>query len=223
MSTLNIVPIITNLLVASMGRAAREERSMLEFVSETVAGYVEEGSIMSKDDALSLFQDSGLSIDEDDMVDLANTIEIITKRAAGVEEEGLYDGESDEEEIDDGTCELCERFVSRSFHHLVPKETHNRYLSKGSLPVNLVSIGELSRVWLNKHGVMVCRTCHGTIHNAERNEVLAEQYNTLDRLLEHPKIYAFAKYNSTQPCRMRVRKSTATARNEAKLVNKAIH
>lgn len=221
MSTLNISANIKSLLAASMGSAAKEEMDLLDYVAETVAGYVEDESVMDISQAISLFQDSGLSLDEDDLEDLAQTIEIITKRAAG---EGDEDDEEEDVEIDDGTCEMCERFVSRSFHHLIPKETHNRYLSKGKLPTNTsdISGSVLTRSWLNTHGIMVCRPCHGTIHRTERNEVLAEQYNTLDRLLEHPKIYAFAKYNSTQPCRVAVRKCPKAARNEAKNVNKVI-
>lgn len=219
--TLNTAPHIKHLLAASMGNVAKEESDILDYVSETIAGYIEDGSVMDKHEVIVLFQDSGLSLDEDDLDELAQTIEIITKKAAGEDE----DEEGEEDEIDDGTCEMCERFVSRSFHHLIPKETHNRYLSKGRLPNNLLdtTIGaELTRSWLNTHGIMICRTCHGTIHRTERNEILAEQYNTLDRLLEHPKLYAFAKYNSTQPCRMRVRKATKAARNEAKNVNKVL-
>lgn len=218
--TINIAPDIKRLLAASMGKAAKEENDVLDYVTETVAGYVEDASVLDKHEALALFQDSGLSLDEDDLEELANTIEIITKRAAGEDDD---ENESDDEcAVDDGTCEMCERFVNRSFHHLVPKETHNRYLSKGKLPANLEGIGELTRYWLNTHGIMICRGCHGTIHRTERNEVLAEHYNTLDRVLEHPKIYAFAKYNSTQPCRNRVRKGSTASRNEAKNVDKIL-
>ena len=58
-----------------------------------------------------------------------------------------------------------------------------------------------SRLFLNSHGIKICRPCHNSIHDAEREEVLAEQLNTLGRVLSHPKIVRTAKYNSTQRVR----------------------
>jgi serine protease inhibitor ecotin len=135
-------------------------------------------------------------MDEDDMVEIAATIEILTGGGSVIEQ-------SQDVEDDDGTCELCEREMRRTFHHLIPKETHNKYLKKKQLPENIM--GDCNRVWLNTYGAMVCRTCHSAIHNAAPNDELAEKYNTIDLLLTHPKIYAFAKYNSKQPVRQRIR------------------
>mmetsp|Transcript_46009 Transcript_46009/g.59105 ORF Transcript_46009/g.59105 Transcript_46009/m.59105 type:complete len:201 (+) Transcript_46009:33-635(+) len=200
METIDTAQQIKTLLKASLSIDNKNQGDLLDFVSETVAGYVDEGSILEKIEALSLFQDSGLNLDDDDIEELSSMIELITKTA--------IEGEINEvDEIDDGTCDLCERLVNRTFHHLVPKETHNRYLRKGKLPTNLEDQGECTRHWLNSHGLMVCGPCHNAIHNAERNETLAEAYNTLERVLDHPKIFAFAKYNSRQPCRIRIRKS----------------
>lgn len=134
-------------------------------------------------------------IDEDDMMEIAATIVILTGGTESADEK-----ENDIND-DDGTCEMCERDIRRTFHHLIPKETHGKYLKKKQLPENVV--GDVNRVWLNTYGIMVCRTCHSAIHNAAPNDELAEKYNTLERLLTHPKIFAFAKYNSKQPVRMR--------------------
>lgn len=176
----------------------KSRRDVLEFVAETVAGYVEDETPMSQSDALVLLQDAGLDdIDDEDLDGLTTTIEMLTSL-----DDGSNGNESDDE-VDDGSCELCERMVSRTFHHLVPKETHNRYLSKKKLPENLAGQGECTRLWLNLHGINICRTCHSTIHHSESNAVLAEEYNTLDRLLGHSKIRAFAKYNSSRPCRVK--------------------
>lgn len=190
--------------------ARQASRDVLEFVAETVAGYVEDGSALDHSDAMALLQDAGLLLHEDDLDELAATVALLTAGPDDVGGDGV-DGD-DDEDVDDGACELCERVVNRTFHHLVPKETHNRYLGRGSLPANLthedgVRGAVCTRAWLNVHGIKVCRTCHSSIHSAERNAVLAEEFNTLARLLEHPKIYAFAKYNSSQPCRGRVHKN----------------
>jgi len=89
--------------------------------------------------------------------------------------------------------------------HLLAQETHARWIKRRQLPANLeggeseVPGSTCAKAWLSAHGVLVCRPCHNAIHNAESNMVLAEEFNTLDRLLSHPKIFAFAKYNSRRP------------------------
>ena len=204
---------IQNLILKCCGRGSDIPLHVIEFVAETVAANVEEDIVLSAEDATTLLLDAGAieininlyficilwlglgDMDEEDLREITSTIVVLT--GGGQEQE-------DDNDEDDGTCEMCERDIRRSFHHLIPKETHNRYLKKGKLPSNIVN-GELTRTWLNKYGVMVCRTCHSAIHSAVPNNDLAENYNSLDLLLTHPKIYAFAKYNSQQPARQRMR------------------
>jgi hypothetical protein len=192
---------IEALLRASMQSCSLQDsvdEAVIGFVAESVAASVETGEMLSSGEALSLFQDAGLQtagLDEEDLVDIAETIEVLTKGNPQEEEEEDEEGEL----IDDGSCEMCERFVSkRTFHHLIPKEMHARYLKRKSLPENLEQLkgAQCTRLWLNNHGVLICRSCHWAIHKAEPNNILSMSYNTLDRLLEHPKIRAFAKYNS---------------------------
>ena len=150
--------------------------------------------------------DAGLAeIDEEDLQELATTISLMTRgdKVQDENESGVNDLDDD-----DGTCELCERFIRRTFHHLIPKETHNRYLKKKKLPANIKAVAKeigvdpsMSRAWLNTYGTMICGACHRAVHNAVTNEDLAENYNTVDLLLEHDKIFAFVKYNSKQPVR----------------------
>ena len=160
------------LLSASITSCGRSPPAgILEFVAETVAGYVEEGDPLTKDDALSLFMDAELDLDDDDCDDLAATVEILT---GGGGDQAAGDGGDEEREVDDGTCELCERLVKRTFHHLVPKvvsghhsgtfelaiktmrlesaplsffaapsrlKTHKKYLNRQRLPDNLAAVG----------------------------------------------------------------------------------
>ena len=46
-------------------------------------------------------------------------------------------GDAAGESLGVGDCELCARTMDVTFHHLVPKETHKRYLKKKKLPHNL--------------------------------------------------------------------------------------
>lgn len=153
--------------------------------------------------------DAGLGdLDAEDLQILARTVSLMTGCDGGT------GGEKQESDVDipddDGTCELCERDVRRTFHHLIPKETHSKYLKKKTLPGNIKNIAtdigidsSMSKVWLNTYGTMICSSCHSAVHSAASNEDLAENHNTVELLLEHPKILAFAKYNSKQPVRNR--------------------
>lgn len=148
-------------------------------------------------------------MDSDDLQVLASTISLMTGYEGGTS--GAEEGADVPD--DDGTCEMCERQVRRTFHHLIPKETHNRFLKRKTLPDNIKTIAaaigvdsSVSRVWLNTYGVMICGPCHRAVHKSASNEDLAEHNNTLELLLQHPNIYAFAKYNSKQPVRTRCAK-----------------
>lgn len=186
---------LTLLEASFRSRGEEPPTAILTFVAETVS---ESDEAIGREDAVTLLQDAGLDLDAEEMDEVASTIEFLTSpdEAGAPEEEAL---------ADDGTCALCEREVKRGFHHLVPKETHNRYLRRRRLPNNLEDFpgAECERWWLNHHGLMVCGPCHRAIHLAAPNEVLAEEYNTYDRVMEHPQILAFARYNSKQPARIR--------------------
>jgi len=142
--------ILKMLISFSSSSIIADRRQVLEFVAETVAGYIEDESPMSHDEALVLLQDAGLAdIDDDDLNGLTSAIEILTSDGQSADAD-----EEEEEGIDDGACDLCERIVNRTFHHLIPKETHNRYLSKKRLPANITQ-GECTRLWLNTNGINI--------------------------------------------------------------------
>ena len=222
---------IHNLLCATV-RHCRGSIStdVLNFLEETVKAVVDDNSIMNEEEIMTMLlgwfgqcdfffnflkvivpsdvahhADAGLAeIDEEDLQELATTISLMTRGDKGQDENESGVNDLD----DDGTCELCERYIRRTFHHLIPKETHNRYLKKKKLPANIKAVAKeigvdpsMSRAWLNTYGTMICGACHRAVHNAVTNEDLAENYNTVDLLLEHDKIFAFVKYNSKQPVR----------------------
>merc|ERR1719502_2272581 len=106
--------------------------------------------------------------------------------------------DEDTEECQEGDCEMCHRRLLLTFHHLIPKDTHPTYLKR---PGQLASVGiegEPSRGFLNTYGTMVCRQCHSHIHSLASNEVLAREYNTLQKILDHPKIQRWVEWASKQ-------------------------
>ena len=108
----------------------------------------------------------------------------------------------DDEEGDSGgrlrgcDCEICGRMTKLTFHHLVPKETHHRYVGK-CLPEGLLDAvpdAEPTRIFLNSYGAMLCRPCHSTVHKFAPNGVLAQRFFTLERLLAQEPIQRWAKF-----------------------------
>jgi len=99
------------------------------------------------------------------------------------------------EDAQEGKCEMCGQHRLLTFHHLIPKDTHPTYLKK-RLPVGIE--GEPTRGFLNTYGTMVCRHCHSVIHRLAPNDVLAKEYNTLQKLLDEPSIQRWVQWASQQ-------------------------
>lgn len=73
-------------------------------------------------------------------------------------------------------CELCDREVRLTFHHLIPRRVHKRTRF----------IRQHGKEQMRSTGIWLCTLCHSGIHTIIPNErVLAESYNTKDLLLSH--------------------------------------
>ena len=81
-----------------------------------------------------------------------------------------------------GVCPMCERKLPLTFHHLIPRTTHGKYLREG------YSVDELNK------GVDLCRPCHSAVHRAEDEKTLGAEWRTLDALLTHPAIIKWIAY-----------------------------
>ncbi|CAH0522745.1 unnamed protein product [Peronospora belbahrii] len=102
------------------------------------------------------------------------------------------------EEAEDmtGLCEMCERAMNLTAHHLIPQVTHSKYLRKG-----------YTKEFLNTC-IMICRQCHSKIHSVEDNKTLASEYNTLDKIMLHPDVIAWVAYARKQKARIKPRKQS---------------
>ncbi|KAJ0405663.1 hypothetical protein ATCC90586_004466 [Pythium insidiosum] len=115
-------------------------------------------------------------------------LEFGKKQLVELEDVVLDEDIADDDGAGDGpaVCEMCERPMRLTFHHLTPRVTHAKYLKLG-----------YSREYLNA-GVMICRPCHSKIHSTESNKTLAREFNTLAKLLEHPEIVRWVSYARKQ-------------------------
>ncbi|KAI0368204.1 hypothetical protein BV20DRAFT_948558 [Pilatotrama ljubarskyi] len=84
-------------------------------------------------------------------------------------------------------CEICEREVPLTYHHLIPREVHDKVRKKKWHPESMLN----SVAWL-------CRPCHSAVHHVASNEVLAKEYYTVDLLLAREDIQKWRKYAAKQ-------------------------
>lgn len=136
------------------------------------------------------------------------------------DDEHLEDGDY----IQEGECELCERHIKLTRHHLIPKDTWGKirprflkasphYLNGdfetasdiiriGQLPSTLSSLHFVSpfsiKLFLGNYITRICRQCHGMVHGVFENIELAEQYNTVDKLLGDVRVRNFCKWANKQ-------------------------
>ncbi|KAF5350154.1 hypothetical protein D9756_009129 [Leucocoprinus leucothites] len=96
-------------------------------------------------------------------------------------------------------CEICERDIPLTYHHLIPRSTHDKVLKKGWHDASMLN----SVAWL-------CRECHSMVHKVERTEVLAKEYYTVELLLAREDIQKWRSYASKQRWRPRPKKVQRT-------------
>ncbi|KAJ7364681.1 hypothetical protein DFH08DRAFT_839759 [Mycena albidolilacea] len=84
-------------------------------------------------------------------------------------------------------CEICEREVPLTYHHLIPRSTHAKAAKKKWHPPSMLN----SVAWL-------CRPCHTVVHHVATNEELAQHYFSVSLLLERDDIRRWGKYASKQ-------------------------
>lgn len=124
----------------------------------------------------------------------------------------LFDQAVDDDECDQplgvGPCQLCERELPLTFHHLVPKDDHSRWLGKRLPPGVAEAVAREAppdapapaptRALLNSWGAELCRPCHSAVHRAASNTRLAADLNTLEKLRGEPAVASWIVYARTQ-------------------------
>jgi hypothetical protein len=87
-----------------------------------------------------------------------------------------------------GICELCQRHMFLTAHHLIPKKMHKKYKNnKVYTDVQLLQTAN------------VCRPCHSAIHRIFTHCELACEYNTIDKYHNSDAIEKWINYIQKQP------------------------
>ncbi len=85
-------------------------------------------------------------------------------------------------------CELCNREKELTFHHLIPKKNHKiKYIRE-----------KYSFLNINSYGIKICRDCHKMIHKLIPHKLLALDYNTMEKLKNHPELKKFIEWVKSQ-------------------------
>jgi hypothetical protein len=188
-------------------------------------------------DSVEMALQEYLDLSEDQTKELASRLKqaLVDPDFEEDEEDEPTSGPSvDENEEDgmmlfDGECELCDRYIQLTKHHLIPKSTWPRLQvrllhaaeanEKGDMERALSLLGPgleplLHTLTTDKtsiRGILrqtcdICRPCHTAVHKAHANMDLALLYSSVDKLLEHEQISRFCKWaNKQRPGRYAVK------------------
>lgn len=88
----------------------------------------------------------------------------------------------------EGTCPICGRVETLTRHHLIPRTRHHNKRNKREFDRTLV-----------RQTTGICRPCHSQIHVVLTEKELEREWNTVERLLEHPEIRRFGVWISSKP------------------------
>lgn len=104
--------------------------------------------------------------------------------------------ELDEDALGDNECEMCERVMPLTFHHLFPRKVHKR-LQEKTLKGHSEARG-IPKDQLRNEGILICRPCHSALHRMHDHNHLAKELNTLDRIVQDAKMLAWIEFARKQ-------------------------
>ena len=91
-----------------------------------------------------------------------------------------------------GCCALCEREERLTRHHPIPRARHHNKRNKREFPRQRV-----------RQVVGVCCPCHSQIHQLLSEKQLEREFNTVEKLRDHPEIAKFARWIRRKPAGFR--------------------
>ena len=136
---------------------------IIEAVAEDLATHGPPTSVQSSIDRFEDVLANSERIDADDAQDFCSKLF-----------EAMQNEERDEGEecLQPGACEICERCLPLTRHHLIPRTLHGRLRKRGYEREQLCQT------------VNICSLCHRAVHRFYSEKQLAMEYNTLEKLLQ---------------------------------------
>ena len=225
---------LATILLAN-GLAACPDESVS--LAEALVAEIEESNLSRNEACISSFQDyfsmsretamvTLSSLLDLDVVDKEKESDVSSQNGRGqlpdIDEDTEVD--NDGQYLGEGECELCERFIRLTQHHLIPKSTWPRILPRLTNAAEALSNNDINRATLilgpglahlmeqltstdsNRAEIKailqttctICGPCHAHIHRTHDNMTLATSYSTTELLLNDDKIRGFCKWASKQ-------------------------
>jgi hypothetical protein len=85
-------------------------------------------------------------------------------------------------------CALCQREEILTRHHLIPRTRHHNQRNKREFARELV-----------RQTLGLCRGCHSQVHALLTEKELEREWNTIEKLREHPEVKKFAAWMTKKP------------------------
>lgn len=108
-------------------------------------------------------------------------------------EEASNDDDDDENLLDMDQCEMCERRMPLTFHHLFPRKLHKKLASATSSESD-----GIPKELLRTVGIMICRPCHSMLHRTFDHDRLAGELNNLEAIMGRPEIQKWVQWAAKQ-------------------------
>ena len=200
---------LSKAILASRVPQLTDDPEFLGFLAEDVLGSEDATALSSPDSLHSLLGEHLLSLgacttdlelqllSEDLQADVAQPSDFQQKLAQALSngqplQQALQAShQSDEDDLlPPGSCEMCERLMPLTVHHLYPREVQKKCLKRGLM----TDADRLQKA-------SICRQCHNTIHRLYENEHLALNLNSIDKLLQEDGIQNWVSYARKQKSR----------------------
>jgi hypothetical protein len=78
-------------------------------------------------------------------------------------------------------CALCDRLQVLTFHHLIPRATHNKQWCKRLF----------TKEQQLHQGIMICQMCHSTLHNFFDEKTLAKLLHSKELICSNEKMQRY--------------------------------
>lgn len=88
----------------------------------------------------------------------------------------------------EGKCELCEREVETTSHHLIPRQVHSKNWCKRMF----------TKLERKNRRANLCGDCHPMVHQYFSHAELGRIYNSVEMLLTHEKVIKFITWVAKQ-------------------------
>lgn len=90
--------------------------------------------------------------------------------------------------ITDTQCEMCQRSLPTTSHHLIPQQIHSKNWCKKMF----------TKEEMKKRRADLCRDCHPYLHKKFTHRELGETYNTIEKIMANDDVFKFVTWLKKQ-------------------------